>query len=193
MKASNSIDKIGAVGLFITALFSPCCFPLFAFAASSLGLGSFELFGGWTMWMFQGLALMSVVGTYISYRRHKRLLSLIIACLSFLLICYSYNFVDEDYWIYLMYLGMAGLMVSAILNYFENKKSKRMDIELSSMITCPACGHKKKEQMPEDACTYFYECESCKTRLKPIQGDCCVFCSYGTNKCPPIQQGVSCC
>jgi len=47
--------------------------------------------------------------------------------------------------------------------------------------------------MPTDACTYFYECENCKEMLKPKSGDCCVFCSYGTVKCPPIQAGQSCC
>jgi hypothetical protein len=51
MKLINNVDKLGTLGLFFTALFSPCCFPLFAFAASALGLGSFELFGGWTMWL----------------------------------------------------------------------------------------------------------------------------------------------
>ncbi|WP_449452180.1 GDCCVxC domain-containing (seleno)protein [Taibaiella koreensis] len=45
--------------------------------------------------------------------------------------------------------------------------------------------------MSTDSCLYFYECESCKTRLKPLAGDFCVFWSYGTIKCPPIQQGVS--
>ena len=30
-------------------------------------------------------------------------------------------------------------------------------------------------------------------RLKPLAGDCCVFCSYGDVKCPPIQQGDGCC
>lgn len=193
MKATNSIDKIGTAGLFITALFSPCCFPLFAFAASALGLGSLELFGSWTMWVFQSMALLSVAGAYISYRQHKQFLPLVIAGLSFLLICYSYNFIDDDYWIYLMYAGMFGLMVSAVLNYFDSKKSKRMKMELTSTITCPVCGHQKTEQMPEETCTFFYECEGCKTRLKPLQGDCCVFCSYGTVKCPPIQQGASCC
>ena len=53
---------------------------------------------------------------------------------------------------------------------------------------CPNCGHKKTETMPTDACVYFYECENCKTRLKPLQGDCCVYCSYGTVKCPPYRQ-----
>ena len=65
---------------------------------------------------------------------------------------------------------------------------------LESTITCPQCGHVKDEAMPTDSCQWFYECEGCKTVLKPKSGDCCVFCSYGTNKCPPIQeQPGSCC
>jgi hypothetical protein len=28
--------------------------------------------------------------------------------------------------------------------------------------------------------------------LKPKQGDCCVFCSYGSVPCPPIQQSQPC-
>jgi len=47
--------------------------------------------------------------------------------------------------------------------------------------------------MPTDACQWFYECERCKTMLRPKAGDCCVYCSYGTNKCPPIQAGPSSC
>ena len=46
-----------------------------------------------------------------------------------------------------------------------------MEIKLQSIITCPNCGYKKEETMPVDACQYFYECENCKTRLKPLQGD----------------------
>jgi hypothetical protein len=66
-------------------------------------------------------------------------------------------------------------------------------IILKSIITCPACGHSKEESMPLDACQYFYHCENCKAVVKPQQGDCCVFCSYGTAKCPPIQMKNSCC
>ena len=47
--------------------------------------------------------------------------------------------------------------------------------------------------MPMDACQWFYECEGCKAVLRPRAGDCCVFCSYGTHKCPPIQAGPSSC
>lgn len=66
-------------------------------------------------------------------------------------------------------------------------------IVLQSVITCPTCGHKKEETMPTDACQFFYTCESCNTRLKPLAGDCCVYCSYGSVKCPPIQANKSCC
>ena len=64
-----------------------------------------------------------------------------------------------------------------------------MDTELTliSTITCPECGHQKEETMPTDACQYFYECDNCHTVLKPLKGDCCVYCSYGTAKCPPKQ------
>ena len=58
-----------------------------------------------------------------------------------------------------------------------------------SLITCPKCQFEKLETMPTDSCQYFYECEKCKTLLKPKPGDCCVFCSYGSAKCPPIQIG----
>ncbi|WP_345269186.1 GDCCVxC domain-containing (seleno)protein [Nibrella viscosa] len=64
---------------------------------------------------------------------------------------------------------------------------------LQSVINCPECGHQQEETMATDACQYFYECKICGTRLKPKKGDCCVFCSYGSVKCPPIQMGTSCC
>ncbi len=63
-----------------------------------------------------------------------------------------------------------------------------MEIILQSILTCPICGHQKEEIMPTDACQFFYECEKCHTILKPKKGDCCVFCSYGTVSCPPIQK-----
>ena len=66
---------------------------------------------------------------------------------------------------------------------------------LESTLTCPNCGHAKRELMPVDACQFFYECEHCKALLRPKAGDCCVYCSYGSVKCPPVQaeQGCSGC
>ncbi|MHB1098175.1 MAG: GDCCVxC domain-containing (seleno)protein [Burkholderiales bacterium] len=65
-------------------------------------------------------------------------------------------------------------------------------VVLESDLTCPHCGFAKTEIMPVDACLYFYECTNCRAMLKPTAGDCCVFCSYGTVKCPPIQMHRCC-
>jgi hypothetical protein len=63
-----------------------------------------------------------------------------------------------------------------------------------STLTCPYCGFEKEEKMPTNACLFFYECTRCHKRFKPKDGDCCVFCSYGTVSCPPIQQNdIGCC
>jgi hypothetical protein len=58
---------------------------------------------------------------------------------------------------------------------------------LESVITCPHCGTAKSESMPTDACVFLYDCTGCGERLWAKSGDCCVFCSYGTAPCPPIQ------
>lgn len=54
-----------------------------------------------------------------------------------------------------------------------------------SVITCPSCGHRSRETMPDDRCVFFYQCPACAEILRPAPGDCCVFCSFGTVKCPP--------
>ena len=81
-----------------------------------------------------------------------------------------------------------GLRVDVI-----NQAKIQMNIQTTSTIICPVCGYQKEEQMPESSCQFFYECESCHTVLKPEKGDCCVFCSYGTVSCPPVQNSDSCC
>ena len=60
-------------------------------------------------------------------------------------------------------------------------------VVLRSVITCPQCQHTENETMPIDQCLFFYECPSCHARLRPRPGDCCVFCSYGSIKCPLAQ------
>lgn len=65
-------------------------------------------------------------------------------------------------------------------------------IQLNSTITCPYCGFKKDETMPTDSCQFFYECINCRKILKPKAGDCCVYCSYGSVKCPPVQETGKC-
>lgn len=61
-------------------------------------------------------------------------------------------------------------------------------IQPTSSLTCPECGGVSVETMPTNSCQYFYDCRHCGALLKPLKGDCCVFCSYGDVPCPPIQQ-----
>ena len=68
-----------------------------------------------------------------------------------------------------------------------------MDINLKSIITCPDCGFNKMEVMPTDYCQYSYKCSNCETILKPKEGDCCVYCSFATQNCPPMQKNQNCC
>ncbi len=66
------------------------------------------------------------------------------------------------------------------------------EVELQSVLTCPYCGFETIETMPVDSCRYFHECGRCQTLLRPKTGGCCVFCSYGSVKCPPVQLQRSC-
>lgn len=58
---------------------------------------------------------------------------------------------------------------------------------LRSELTCPSCHTRHTQTMPVDACIYFFECSACGAMLRPKPGDCCVFCSYGSVPCPPVQ------
>jgi rubredoxin len=60
-------------------------------------------------------------------------------------------------------------------------------IILESVVTCPHCGFEKIEKMPESSCLVSYTCERCGAVLQPEQGDCCIFCSFGSQPCPPMQ------
>ena len=59
---------------------------------------------------------------------------------------------------------------------------------LKSTITCPHCAAAKFETMPTNACQFFYVCSGCGAKLRPKEGDCCVFCSYGSVACPAKQE-----
>ena len=65
-------------------------------------------------------------------------------------------------------------------------------VVLESVLTCPQCGFSMTQTMPTDVCQFFYECTSCHALLRPKPGDCCVFCSFGSVQCPPVQQQKCC-
>ena len=79
-----------------------------------------------------------------------------------------------------------------------NARFQRAELRpvLVSTLTCPACGHSVTETMPTDACLFYWDCPGCGALVRPKPGDCCVFCSYGSVRCPPKQAdeaGSTCC
>ena len=63
---------------------------------------------------------------------------------------------------------------------------------MQSELTCPNCGHQESLEMPTDVCLFFHECSGCEVVHRPLEGDCCVFCSYGSVDCPPVQKEGRC-
>lgn len=83
------------------------------------------------------------------------------------------------------YLGKGAVSENQLENQQEQPEEKKMIRK--STITCPYCGHKKLERLSDEYCLLKYDCEKCKRTLTSKKGDCCVFCSYGTVKCPSMQ------
>jgi hypothetical protein len=64
-------------------------------------------------------------------------------------------------------------------------------MQLESIVTCPHCGFSRAETMPTEYCQIRYTCSQCGTVLKPLAGDCCIYCSYGSAQCPSKQAEAS--
>jgi hypothetical protein len=191
-KALAVLDKFGAVGALLASAAAPCCFPLLAAVGAALGLGALQSWRGYMDYAIQGFILLSVVGGAFAFRQHRQAWPLGIGLMSATIAFFAFY---VSYHVALIYAGLAGLAVASIWNLVAKRQAGSccQPVELQSVITCPHCGHKKQETMPTNACVYFYECPNCRATLRPKSGDCCVFCSYGSVKCPPIQSGDNCC
>lgn len=190
-------DKAGALGGVVSAASCPACFPALASLGAAAGLGFLAEFEGWFIRvglpLFAGVALIANAAGWWRHRRWQRaLLGMVgpaIVLVAMLL------FFGQWWTPRLLYTGLA-LMVGVALWDLVRPATPRCAANaarLVSVLTCPHCGHAKRETMPTDACQFFYECENCHTVLRPKPGDCCVFCSFGSVRCPPVQAQEPCC
>jgi hypothetical protein len=183
-----TLDRVGSVGALLAAIAAPCCFPLFAAVGTAAGLGALGQYEGVILYIFQGFALLALTGLAFSFRRHRNPAPLIIGVLSCAALAYHFY---QSFSLAALYSGLFGLIAATVWNYLSGSGTR--ELVLQSTITCPKCGHHAEETMPTNACLFFYDCPACHARVKPMDGDCCVFCSYGSVPCPPIQTGGSCC
>lgn len=190
-----SLEKLGAGGTWLAAVAAaaPCCLPLLASVGGALGLSALARYGDALVYLLQAFILLAAFGHWSAYRRHRNRWLLALGLASAAVLLYAYNFAPTA--APLIYSGLVGLAGSAVWSTVENRRCATGEppVQLRSRLTCPHCGFQREETMPTDACIYFYECPGCGRVLRPKPGDCCVFCSYGTVKCPPMQAGGGCC
>jgi hypothetical protein len=173
------LDKFGSIGALVAAAACPVCFPKLALIGAVFGLGAFSAYETQLVIAAQALVVLAVAGHVLAYRGHRRrwLLGLAIgSAIAVFAGLYAFEWVA--------YSGFAGLIAASIADL---RQRLPRGARTRSVLTCPECGHRQKETMPADACQFFYECTGCGKVLRPKPGDCCVFCSYGTVKCPPMQ------
>ncbi|HFQ15066.1 MAG TPA: hypothetical protein ENK41_01820 [Rhodobacteraceae bacterium] len=61
-------------------------------------------------------------------------------------------------------------------------------IEYHTVLTCPHCGHRSRQSMPDLQTLTRWNCNNCHTDIQPRPGECCVFCSFGSVPCPDAQR-----
>jgi hypothetical protein len=183
------LDKLGSVGALVAAAACPICFPKLALVGALLGLGSLAAYEAQLFIAAQALVVVAMIGHGLSFRQHDKQSLLALSLLggaAFFMGLYLFR----SEW--LTYAGLAALVLASSADMWSRLRPRAAKtIALESIVTCPQCGHGHVETMPTDACLFFYDCKGCGAVVRPKQGDCCVFCSYGSVKCPPVQ--VSCC
>lgn len=177
------LEKIGSIGAVIAAAACPICFPKLALVGALFGLGAFSAYEYQFLVATQLLVVLAAAGHALSYRRHRNRRVLTSALLGAAAVFGGLYLAGSEL---LVYAGLAALVAASTAELWKRLRPSRRPV-LESEITCPECGLKRKETMPTDACLFFYECAGCAARLRPKPGDCCVFCSYGSVKCPPMQ------
>jgi len=176
-------ENAGSIGAVIAAAACPVCFPKLALIGALFGLGAFGAYESQLFIAAQALVAVAVIGHALSYLRHRNAWLLAAATASGAAVFLGLYWAGSEA---LIYVGFAGLLIAGASDFWTRRRARAAPI-LESTLTCPHCGAKRAERMPTDACQFFYECPVCRATLRPKPGDCCVFCSYGSVKCPPMQ------
>jgi hypothetical protein len=178
---TRHLDKVASVGAVIAAAACPICFPKLALLGGLIGLGAFSAYEAQLFIASQLLVILALAGHALAYWKERKRWVFGGALVSGTAVFAGlYAFGSE----WLTYIGFAGLVATSSVDLWGRLRRRPI---ATSVITCPKCGSRRPETMPRAACQFLYECRACGEVLRPLPGDCCVFCSYGTVKCPPRQ------
>ncbi len=126
MSNLNLIEKIGTVGSLIAAVACPACFPMLAVVGSALGLGVLHPFEGKILLAFQLLVGVSLIGSFISYFNHHKILPLLIGVISPGLIFFALYIRFHPV---IIYSGLLGLTVAFVTNLIANRHCRKCNLE----------------------------------------------------------------
>ena len=178
------LEKLGSAGAVIAAAACPICFPKLALLGAVFGLGALGAYEAQLFIAAQVLVVIALAGHVLSYRSQRNARLLAFAAASAVAVFAGIYWPGSEL---LTYAGFAGLAAASVPALWRRLGKWTRRTRLTSVITCPACAAQTKERMPTDACQYMYACPACGLVMRPRRGDCCVFCSYGSVKCPPMQ------
>lgn len=61
-------------------------------------------------------------------------------------------------------------------------------VSFKTRITCRNCGATEDITMHSSLPERSFTCKKCTTVLLAHSDECCVYCSYGSVQCPPVQE-----
>ena len=69
----------------------------------------------------------------------------------------------------------------------RRKNPPWLGLQRACIITCPVCSNAVVERMSHESLKGVFHCQKCLTWLAPKPGDHCIYESYGSVRCPPLQ------
>jgi len=118
------IEQSASVGILVTAMACPVCWPLFALAGSSLGLGILAPWEGILMnYVFPPLVMLGAVGSIVSFKSHRKVIPLVVGLLSAAIILFGFY---VGWQLVLMYIGIFGMLLASVLSYLEIRKKNEI-------------------------------------------------------------------
>jgi hypothetical protein len=121
--STNILDKIGSAGALIAGAAVPCCFPFLSLIGGILGLSFLAPYEQYVMYAMQALVVLALIGSFIAFRGHRKVLPLGLSIISTAAVLYAVN---TNMSIVLIYGGMLGLITVAIWNSIEAKRCREI-------------------------------------------------------------------
>jgi len=143
-RAAASLDQIGSVGALVAAIAAPCCFPLFTVVSLALGLGALGRYESAVLYLFQGFAVLSLIGLATAFMQHRNPAPLLLGAASASALAYNFY---GSFSLVALYGGLLGVL--AALFFYD----------------CRACGALLKPAAG-DCCVF---CSSGSIPCPPIQ------------------------